>query len=271
MERRGDRHGSAREALTGEALREALTPKFVAAGSARRVLDYDPKKNWPWRLDRERKHHMLEYPEFLEIETDSQLPFGPGLAIVFGSIGFQEQTMTMRRLSLSVFLVLCALCMAQSAYYHPQLPERVALHFGPSGRPDSWSTKTAFITLSYAVTAFSLILFLGISYGMSKIPPSLINLPNKDYWLSEKRKQETIEFMFHYFLWFGSATVLLLLDVFHQSIQVHLGRADSLPHIQQSLGLYICFAIVWIIGLFIKFGRIKESQQDVASDRKRAR
>jgi uncharacterized membrane protein len=161
----------------------------------------------------------------------------------------------MRRLSLSVFLVLCILCATQAAYYYPQLPEKVAIHFSLSGQPESWSTKTVFITFYYAVTGIIIIVFLGVSYGISKIPAYLINLPNKDYWLSEKRRQATIKFMLHYFLWFGSVTVLLLLDVFNQSFQVHLGRADSLPHILQSLGLYIGFSAVWVIGLFIKFGK----------------
>jgi hypothetical protein len=88
----------------------------------------------------------------------------------------------------------------------------------------------------------------------------LINLPDKDCWLSEKRKKATAEFMFHYFLWFGSATVLFLMDVFNQSFQVHLGRADSLPHILQSLVLYIVFSVVWVIGLFVKFKKKEESQ-----------
>jgi uncharacterized membrane protein len=74
--------------------------------------------------------------------------------------------MTIRRLSLSVFLSLCALCVAQAVYFYPQLPEKVAVHFGPSGRPDLWSTKMVFITFYYTVTGIIFILFFGVSYGM---------------------------------------------------------------------------------------------------------
>lgn len=169
--------------------------------------------------------------------------------------------MTIRRLSLAVFFVLCTICVVQVVWYYPQLPEKVASHFGLSGRPDAWSTKTFFATFYLATTGGCALLFLGISFWMSKIPISLINLPNKAYWLSPERKKKTFDFMFHYFLWFASATLLLLLDMFQQSILVHLGKTESLPHPLLSLGLYISFTIVWSIGLIVKFGKKGKSQQ----------
>lgn len=169
--------------------------------------------------------------------------------------------MTMRRLSACVFLILCVLCVAHVAYYYPRLPERVASHFGASGQPDAWSTKEFFVTFYLVVTGISTLLFLGISVGMSKIPVAWINLPNKNFWLSEERKQKTLDFMFHYFLWFASATLLLLIDIGHQSFLVHLRKADALPHPMLSLGLYIGFTMAWSVGLIVKFGKKREFQQ----------
>ena len=169
--------------------------------------------------------------------------------------------MTMRRLSLAVFLVLCAMCVVGAIWYYPQLPERVASHFGPSGQPDAWSTKRSFVTFYLMTTGFCALVFFGISLGIYKIPQNLINLPNKDYWLSPERQKTTFDFMFQYFLWFASATLLLMLDMFQQSIQVQLGKTQSLPHPKLSLGLYIGFTIVWIIGLIVKFGKKGNSQQ----------
>ena len=169
--------------------------------------------------------------------------------------------MSMRRFSLAVFLILWALCVGYALYYYPKLPDEVASHFGAGGEPDGWMSKTSFITFYLVFTGFMALMFLGMSFGMSKIPVSLFNLPNKDYWLSAERKQETFDFMFWYFLWFGSATLLLLLDILYQSFQVHLGKAETLPHFMLSLGLYLGFAGVWCVGLFIKFMRKGKSQQ----------
>jgi len=163
--------------------------------------------------------------------------------------------MTLRRVSLTVFILLFALCVAYAAWCYPQLPAKGACHFGPSGKPDAWSTKTFFVTGYLAVTAINALLFLGISVMMPGIPVSLINLPNKSYWLAEERKRSTFDIIFRYLLWFASATMLLLLDMFHQSVQVNMGRAESLPHPLISLGLYLGFTALWCIGLLFKFGK----------------
>jgi uncharacterized membrane protein len=166
--------------------------------------------------------------------------------------------MVMRRLSLTVFLVLCVLCVAQAVYYYPRLPETVASHFNRAGQPDVWSSKATFVRIYLAVTGLVTILFLAVTFTMSKIPVSLINLPNKDYWLSEERRQDTLALLSHYFLWFASATLLLLLDIFHQSFQVHLGKAGALSHPMLSLGLYIGFSVIWSVSLFVKFGKRRD-------------
>jgi uncharacterized membrane protein len=161
--------------------------------------------------------------------------------------------MIMRRLSLTLFLVLLALNVGHAIYYYPQLPEKVASHFGPSGRPDGWSTRTDFITFYLGVAGILAVVFLGISFGLSKIPVSLVNLPNKDYWFAEERKQKTIDFMFSYLLGYASATLLLLLDTFNQCFQVNLGKAETLPHFMLSMGLYIGFTTLWLARLILKF------------------
>lgn len=163
--------------------------------------------------------------------------------------------MTMRILSLAVFLMLCVLSVAQTVWYYPQLPDNVAHHFGLSGQPDAWSTKTYFVTLDLVATGVVALLFLGSSFGLSKIPVSVINLRNKDYWMAEERKQETLDSLFHYLLWFGSATLLLLLAQSHQAYQVHLGKTDSLSHPMLRIGLYVGFTIVWGIRLHARFGK----------------
>ena len=161
----------------------------------------------------------------------------------------------MRKISLIVFIILLVLCIAHAAYYYPLLPDRVASHFGASGRPDAWSDKGSFVNIYLSVVAFIAVLFLGIGLLLRKIPTFLINLLNKDYWLSPERRQETIDVLSRQFLWFGSATLLLLLDIFHQSFRVHLGKAQALDHPWISIVAYVVFTTLWSIGLIVKFAR----------------
>ncbi len=161
----------------------------------------------------------------------------------------------MRNISRILFIVALLLCIAQAVYYYPLLPDRVASHFGASGRPDAWSSKDAFVKIYLIVVAFVAVLFSGIGSLLGRTPASLINLPNKDYWLSPERAEETIALLSRQFLWFGSATLLLLLDIFHQSFRVHLGKAQSLEHPVASLVVYVGFTVIWSILLIAKFMR----------------
>jgi uncharacterized membrane protein len=161
--------------------------------------------------------------------------------------------MTKHTISRTVFIVLAVLCLTQAAYYYPLLPDTVASHFGRSGKPDAWSSKLFFVNFYLITIGIIVILFPGIGSGMSKMPDSLINLPNKDYWLSPERRQETSESLSQYFYWFGSATLLLMLDIFHQSFLVHLGKAKSLDHPMLSVVTYVDFSVLWSIGLIAKF------------------
>jgi len=161
--------------------------------------------------------------------------------------------MPTRKISLIVFIILLLLCLGHAAYYYPLLPDRVASHFGASGKPDAWSSKESFAKIYFIVIAFTAVLFPGIGFILRKAPAYLINLPNKDYWLSPERRDETIAVLSRQFLWFGSATVLLLLDIFHQSFRVHLGNAQTLEHPVASIVAYVFFSVPWSIGLIVKF------------------
>ncbi len=161
----------------------------------------------------------------------------------------------MPNLSRNVFIIAVLLCLGHAAYYYPLLPDRVASHFGPSGRPDAWSSKDAFVAIYLFAVAVIAVVFSGIGLLLRRTPATLINLPNRDYWLSPERSSGTIAFLSRQFLWFGSATLLLMLDIFHQAFMVHLGRARGLEHPVVSLVIYVAFTAIWSIRLIGRFAR----------------
>jgi uncharacterized membrane protein len=160
-----------------------------------------------------------------------------------------------RRLPLAFFLVTAALCVAQAAHYYPLLPAKVASHFGSSGAPDGWMPKGPLIWTNISAVVMLALLLLGTASSMSQYPDSRIKLPHKDYWLAPQRREETFAVITDHFLWFGTATFLLLLDVFHQVFRFNLGQAPILEHPVQSLAAYVAFAIGWLISFWMRFAR----------------
>ena len=158
-----------------------------------------------------------------------------------------------------VFVLLCAACVAHAFYYYPRLPIEVARHFGASGRPDAWDSKKVPLIVYLSTVAIMGVTFLGIGLAMPKLPNSIINLPNADYWLAPERRQRTLDYMLCRFLWLGSITMILLFYVFHQMFRVQLGKAAKLNHIWLSMGAYMAVVAVWCIAIYLKF-RKKGSQ-----------
>lgn len=165
----------------------------------------------------------------------------------------QGVKMTKYRAAIVVWISVCALSVIQALYDYPQLPARIASHFGPNGQPDGWSGKEEFLIVYFVVVGVVIVLFAGLPALMSILPASLINLPNKDYWFAPERRQDTLETLRYYPLWFASATMLLVIDIMRQAFLVNIGPNKSLDHPKLSIALFFGFVIAWAIGFFLKF------------------
>jgi uncharacterized membrane protein len=158
-----------------------------------------------------------------------------------------------RTVATVVFVLLCAACLGHAFYFYSQLPERVAHHFGPDGKPDAWGDKMQFLVVYLITIAVMGIVFFGLALAMRRLPTTAINLPHREYWLAPERREETVAGMVSAFLWFGSLTLLLFLDIFHQAFQVHLGKAAGLTHPWISIGVYLAASLVWCVVFFRGF------------------
>ena len=159
------------------------------------------------------------------------------------------------RLPAAAFFGTALLCALQALHYGPLLPERVASHFGPGGTPNGWMPSSFFIKLNLGVVAFLVFMLYAASVRMRAADPATLKLPNRDYWLAPERRGETVEFLSGWFLWFGAATLLLMLDMFRQVFQYNLALSRELDHPRASLGLYVAFALLWVAALRLRFRR----------------
>ena len=161
----------------------------------------------------------------------------------------------MSRLPHAAFFGAALLCALQAFHYAPLLPETIASHFGPGGTPNGWMSSSFFIKINLGVIVLVVFSLYAASSRMRSVDPATLKLPNKDYWLAPERRGETVEFLSGYFLWFGAATLVLLLDIFHQVFRYNLFLSRELDHPRASLGVYVSFAVLWIAGLHFRFRR----------------
>ncbi len=135
------------------------------------------------------------------------------------------------------------------------LPPVVASHFDASGAPNGFMAREAYLVFMLCLTLGLPLLLLLPRMLLGLVPVRFINLPNRDYWLSQERSGETIRFLRNHSLWL-SALVLLLLCFVHRVVVD--ANAVQPPHLQASslvigLAAFIVGMAVWLVALIVRF------------------
>jgi uncharacterized membrane protein len=155
-------------------------------------------------------------------------------------------------LAQAIFLLLLAATMAQMAWYYPRLPERVASHFNAAGEANAFMPKEAFLKLHLMVLGIMSVAFLIVPALITRFPPSMINLPNKDYWLAPERMAQTRATLNRYLVGFGNAMLLFLLLVLRDALRASL---MPIPRIPNRIWVFLVLLGVWMILWTVRFVR----------------
>jgi uncharacterized membrane protein len=155
--------------------------------------------------------------------------------------------------ALIVVAALGAACAAHALYYYPQLPDRIALRYTAAGQADEWIGKKSFLALYLGAAGFIALVAPCLGLGLSRLPDSLINIPNKEYWLAPQRRRQAFDLIAQFLCWLAAATLALVLDLCNQLIQAQLGGTAALDHPVSSITLYLGFSAVWLYLLLQQF------------------
>lgn len=130
-----------------------------------------------------------------------------------------------------------------------QLPETVASHFGVSGRPDAYMAKASFFMIMIVVGGGSVASLFAVPALLHRLPPRLINIPNRDYWLAdEERREIAVDHMGSWMGWMAVATAAILAVAVELSVRANLYRTNfDNTTFMVSLGAYFVFVIVMVI------------------------
>ena len=157
------------------------------------------------------------------------------------------------------FLVIAAVL--HMLYYYPFLPDRMASHFDAYGRPSGWSGKIAFFSIYASVVLLMAAIQIMTRLSLAKTPSSLINLPNKNYWLAPERRAQSMAILEKYMTAFWSATLIFLICTMDLAFGVNLGRNQALGEwFFLLLAAFILFTLAWTVSLIMRFARRPEQR-----------
>jgi hypothetical protein len=141
-------------------------------------------------------------------------------------------------------LVLLALVAIQIAWYWPRLPLVIASHFDVAGRPNGWMSREAFVGVYVGVVVLLTVVFSAIRV----VPPSLWNLPNKEYWLAPERRAATVARVADEMTSFGNATLALVVATFELAFRANLPGGTFASEVMWAiLGAYLIFVVARLV------------------------
>lgn len=160
-------------------------------------------------------------------------------------------------LSKVILILLVAGFIGHIFYYYPNLPEQMATHFNAKGEADSWMSKSGFVLFESALLFLIVAKFTFLPFLMAKLPNSLVNLPNKDYWLSEEKKAETFSIISQYFDWFSIGLLSLFIVINDLVFRANINKQNLSDFIWIPLVVFLIFVGIWTIRLILRFKKTK--------------
>ncbi|HSB35452.1 MAG TPA: hypothetical protein VLH41_01165, partial [Thermoanaerobaculia bacterium] len=110
------------------------------------------------------------------------------------------------------------------------------------------------------VTLLIAALFIGMPALLKSTPASLINLPNKGYWLAPERREETMERLASSFDVFACGTVLFLLVLFELTSLASRGGNLATNYFLPVLVSYLVFSAGWTVALIRSFSSVPDER-----------
>lgn len=159
------------------------------------------------------------------------------------------------RLPRMIFGAIALCAAAQAVLAFPQLPQRMASHFGASGMPNGWMSKSAFFVVYALILGVAALVGYLVPRSIAKKPPERINLPNKEYWLAPERRAETLAFFERYFAWYSCVLLLILVLAMGLAIQANFTsppRMATGPIVSVIAG-FVVFNVAWVVQLMRHF------------------
>jgi hypothetical protein len=160
---------------------------------------------------------------------------------------------------LFVLLILTAIDGLMLGATRRQLPPSVASHFDIRGNADGWSDTETFV-LVFAVLSLGLpLMMVGIFRLTRYLPPSLINLPNRDYWLAPERREETYSVLLRQSLWLACLVQVYVMGLYLLALEAnfHDPAQLSVPAMLGLLAGFLLGVAYWVVLLYRRFRKVE--------------
>ena len=162
----------------------------------------------------------------------------------------------MRMFPLIWFALLLSAAALLVAALSGDLPAVVAVHFNAAGMANGFMTRED-------CRSFMLIFTLGAPVFVAAVtglvprmvPPSMINIPNREYWLAPARAENSIVFLSEQGIWFACILVIFLASVDWMLARANVSTPPYFPagRFVWIMAAFACAIALWALRMFRRF------------------
>lgn len=155
------------------------------------------------------------------------------------------------------YAVLVPVAVAFVLWSGSALPPVVASHFGAAGTANGFMARSAYLTFFLAVALGTTFVLALVPLLLGLLPPGLINLPNRSYWLAPERRAATLRFVRNHSQWLATLLLVFLCFVHWLVVEANTLRPPRLSSSLLIVGsvLLVACAILWLGALVVHFRR----------------
>lgn len=154
---------------------------------------------------------------------------------------------------LSLLIVILA-SVGHLVWQMPKLPDQVASHFDASGNPDSSMQRGVYFGFMLCLLVGMPVFLVVVSKSIRVLPASLINVPNRSYWLAPERRDATLVRIEGTMLWITIATQIFLVAISHLVFLANISGSQLASQTTFiAIGVYLGFTVVWCIWFTLQF------------------
>ncbi len=165
--------------------------------------------------------------------------------------------MASRKIAVGLVISLIIFGLGLQIVYWPQLPARMATHFGKDGTPNDWMNKSIATTVNCALVVVIPLFFIAIGSLLRGLPTTLINIPNREFWFAPERREQSIQWISTTMSWFGAAIALFVVVINHLTFVANRdGESLNSAAFLTALGLFLAAALALVVTVTIRFRRM---------------
>ncbi len=136
----------------------------------------------------------------------------------------------MNKTILVIWLFTLVLAVGMPLVNYSTLPDRMASHFEFSGKANGYSSKDSFYLMWFIQIAILNVMVPGVGWLVRKVPPGMVNIPHREYWLATpERRRECGSKSTGLLAVIMSCVNLFLVGLFQSVLDVNSGQSPALP------------------------------------------